>query len=154
MTPNLLDELEKIVALSEKATPGEWARDWNNDVGPNDDYYVEWEEVGPVQIHGQNASADAEYLHALHNWFRTHAPALADMAKRLEAAERKAARYDYLSRRIYVEDHDGGWSSSYMFLPIPRRDDSTYNDAKPYNFVTLDDAIDAAIDATQEGEAG
>lgn len=152
MTPNLLDELEKIVALSEKATPGEWARDWNNDVGPNDDYYVEWEEVGPVQIHGQNASADAEYLHALHNCFRTHAPALADMAKRLEAAERDAAK---LAPCLWVQDaDDGSWDTAcgnkHMFIDGDAAD-NLYQHC-PYCGGHLIEPNYDAIDATQEGE--
>jgi hypothetical protein len=90
MTPNLLDELEKIVALSEKATGSPW--DCGLDGHGGVSLYTDDSE--PLQIAFLRASRrnTAKYIVALHNFLRTHAPALADMAKRMEAAERDAGK--------------------------------------------------------------
>jgi hypothetical protein len=149
MTPNLLDELEKIVALSEKAN----AADIFDTFDAVDDF--------------QAASV---------NFLRTHAPALADMAKRMEAAEeayrkmlagidaeqlvaaskkhgdalsvlKDAGRYRHFRRQIatgrceILHDLDVGY---------PLHADDPVGTLERF----IDSKLDAAIDATQEGEAG
>lgn len=70
---------------------------------------------------------------------------MAKLAVAERDAARYAARYAFLKRRVYVEDHDGGWSSDFKFYAIARHSDSTYKGAKPFQHETLDDAIDAAM---------
>lgn len=77
-----LEEINELKALLAKATPGPWERAWGNDTGPNDDYYVEWDEVGPVQVHGKNSSADADLITAMH----AALPRLLALAERVEAS--------------------------------------------------------------------
>lgn len=61
------EEVERLLALLAKATPGEWRRGYGNDVGSNDGYYIEWQEAGPAQIHGGNQDADADLIAAMHH---------------------------------------------------------------------------------------
>ena len=94
MTPNLLDELEKIVALSEKATPGmvelHTSCSWRRIVAERGRPFLV-PIIDPDRHQNMDTVESAEFVVALVNWFRTNAPALADMAKRMEAAERDAA---------------------------------------------------------------
>jgi len=79
-----------------KHTKGPWNIGIGNDVGPDDDYYVEWVTAGPAQLHEDNAEADANLIAA--------APEM------LEALEELAMFYkeidqdhpEYLDRAINV----------------------------------------------------
>ncbi|MGN2244886.1 hypothetical protein ACFWZU_15435 [Frateuria sp. GZRR33] len=148
MTPNLLDELEKIVALSEKATPGPWEsasrgryyvgqqEDEASVHGADDADIDEVSNVAPLHladtIRGDCYKPDADLIAASVNFIRTHAPALADMAKRMEAAESLVA----VARRV------PSWTGE--DVPEGCCSDAEFNDAI--------EAYDAAIDATKEGE--
>lgn len=96
MTPNLLDELEGVVRLMEAATQGEWY--WNehtaNLVTDHPDDGQEFEIAAVYSEHDDDREpANSAAICAAVNFLRTHAPALADMAKRMEAAERDAAKW-------------------------------------------------------------
>lgn len=113
MTPNLLDELEKIVALSEKATKGEWY--WNectaNLVTDHPGDGQEFEIAAVYSEHDDDREpANSAFIAASVNFLRTHAATLADMAKRLEAAERDAAKF---APCLWVQDPgDGSWDTA------------------------------------------
>lgn len=56
VTDALLDEvIAKAEALLVSDPKLKWERSWDNDTGPNDDYYVEWATVGPYRIEGEGA---------------------------------------------------------------------------------------------------
>lgn len=149
MTPNLLDELEKIVALSDAASFNDldwgWRRDDDDAPGSifTNSFGGAHQAVAMCPRYGRdNFAADAAYLTSLHNWFRTHAPALADMAKRLEAAERDARRYRWLREQNANLDNPDAWTIT--------RCDFTDEEGPARYWVGSD--LDAAIAATQEGE--
>lgn len=142
--PNLLDELLKIVALSEKATPGKLVvsdEKAANEFG-QPEYTLDVEPIDAGDVWVTDTATfygdphDANLCAASVNFLRTHAPALADMAKRMEAAERDAGRYRWLRVRLAGAAH--------------------VNELEEYNQTMhsgLASDVDAAIDATQEGEA-
>ena len=151
MTPNLLDELEKIVALSEKATPGPWlyrgkSNSWHA-APPEGSAYSYGHFLFTLGGDEEDTTNgwDEPFLVAAVQFMRTHAPALADMAKRLEAAERDAARYRFL--------RDGEHGEAEIKVVAGYADGCDY-----YEGDSLDAAVDAdmahyaAIDAAQEGE--
>lgn len=51
-----------------KHTPGPWVIEYENDTGPSDEYFAEWLNVGPAQIHGdvysEQVKADAALVAA------------------------------------------------------------------------------------------
>ena len=123
MTPNLLDELVP--------------RAWMLRIGDSDVWsYCEQEWM--ADFYGRKSGTKYE-KNPLYD-----APVLADMAKRLEAAERDAARYAFLRDKqatiIYKRKGHGVWEPL-----IDTRETST-------RCASLDEAVDAAIAATQEGE--
>jgi hypothetical protein len=143
VTPNLLDELEGVVRLMEAASFVDldwgWRRDDDDTPGSmfTRSFGGAHQAVAMCPRYGRdNFAADAPYLVALHNFLRTHAPALADMAKRMEAAERDARRYALIKKRF----DDMTTSESERFLECLGIDGDVYQ------------PLDAAIDATQEGE--
>ena len=157
MTPNLLDELEKIVALSEKATPGEWgtdyrktARGYAQEVFDADGSTIATMAWHAVPLNETTTTTDrepnAQLIAACVNFLRTHAPAIADMAKRLEAAERDAARYRWLRERSYGQHKHP--------IVVEQRQRILDGDCIGTLYVgpLFGDLLDAAIDATQEGE--
>lgn len=96
--PSLLDELEDVVRLAEKATPGEWTATVGHDVKQQHGVTVmkAWAGRGPQQEH------NAAYVVALVNWFRAHHAEIA-------AAARDAQRYRWLrsgDSRLAVCDED------------------------------------------------
>ena len=147
MTPNLLDELEGVVRVLDRA-------------GKLD--YEEYAD-GKVVLTGPKSAIHA--LAASTKFIRTHAPTLADMAKRLEAAERDAGRAKLEAERDFLDD----WLQ-YVYYPIGMdccgrgHGGDCCGDGVPV-YATLpdvqqamnkrlgeiEDAI-AAIAATQEGE--
>lgn len=102
---SLLDELEGVARLAEKATPGEWL----------------YRQGTAVVILGQGAGGfdlsccpqpegNAQTIAAAVNFIRTHHAEIADMAKRLEAAERDAEKY---APCLWVQDaDDGSWDTA------------------------------------------
>lgn len=105
-TPSLLDELEVVVRLASKATPGEWPKPEFPENSPNEAFIrlgAGYLEFGGSM--GQRES-NAEFVSAAVNFLRTHHATLADMAKRLEAAERDAARYQWLRDSASKDDWD------------------------------------------------
>jgi hypothetical protein len=80
---------------------------------------------------------------AAYNFLRTHHAEIADMAKRLEAAERDAARYRWL------RDVWGGWMAVGSKMRVDVRTPLWSGD-----WDSFDEAIDdiADFDATQEGK--
>jgi hypothetical protein len=74
------------------------------------------------------------------HFLRTHHATLADMAKRLEAAERDSKRMDWLcSGKVYWLEIQSQPSGGHVYVGPPENDKLRRN-------------IDAAIAATQEGE--
>ncbi len=61
------------------------------------------------------------------------------------AVEANAARYLYLKQRVELVDHDGGWSGSFRFYPIPAYDHTPYSRSRGKGLYCKD--VDAAIDA-------
>jgi hypothetical protein len=134
--PSLLDELEEVVRLAEKATPGEWTATVGHDVKQQHGVTVmkAWAGRGPQQEH------NAAYVVALVNWFRAHHAEMADMAKRLEAAERDSKRLDWVEDRAHALD----WDPNQSMKRVIRGDDGA-----EFCGDTWREQIDAA---TQEGE--
>ena len=140
-TPNpMLAELDEVVRLAEKATPGPWAleHERSGDVSiVNREHQGDDWDIATVHY---TRPANADLIAATINFIRTHHATLADMAKRLEAAERDARRYRWLRKRdVTFETEDGGEFIAF----IPELGDDGRK---------LDTSVDAAIDATQEGE--
>ena len=127
--PSLLDELEGVVRLAEKATPGPFVVDDYGDVTANG------EDIARIASGGYEAEHDAKLFASAVNFIRTHHAEIANMAKRLEAAERDAARYRKLRE---LTKH--AWTVS----EYARR-----GGVLQYTGIEIDAAIDAA---TQEGE--
>ena len=48
--------------MTQKHTPGPWVIGYDNDTGPDDDYFIEWVTAGPAQLHEKNADADARLI--------------------------------------------------------------------------------------------
>lgn len=80
--PSLLDELEGVVRLAEKATPGPFVVDGYGDVTANG------EDVARIASDGYSAYHDAHLFADAANFIRAHHAEIADMAKRLEAADK------------------------------------------------------------------
>lgn len=141
MTNPMLAELDEVVRLSEKATPGPWVA---NDGELATDLY--WAGGGMVAdalaefADGLSDPPNAQFVAAAVNFLRTHHATLADMAKRLEAAERDSKRMDWLcSGKVYWLEIQSQPSGGHVYVGPPENDKLRRN-------------IDAAIDATQEGE--
>jgi len=112
MTPNLLDELEEV----------KWLRDAAAGIALEG--HAGW---------GNACLFGAECIERLQS-------ALADMAKRMEAAERDARRYRFIESAPSgtVRADFVSWLPAYFHFG---------------NGISLGEQLDAAIDATQEGEA-
>jgi rubrerythrin len=87
------------------------------------------------------------------NFCRTHAPALADMAKRMEAAERDAAMW----RRHISSPHSNHSHfcrrCAFSYTPASNEsEDCPSCGFDGVDFGMIDSETRAAIDATQEGE--
>ena len=139
--PSLLDELEGVVRLAEKATPGEWTATVGHDVKQQHGVTVmkAWAGRGPQQEH------NAAYVVALVNWFRAHHAELADMAKRLEAAERDARRWRHVRSTAFREfELDHVWL---RFAAIEQFDGPIH----PLTEAWIDESVDRRIAAAQEG---
>lgn len=94
-TPNpMLAELDAVVRLSDRATPGKvelhTSCSWRRIVAERGRPFLV-PTIDPDRHQNMDTTESAEFVVALVNWFRTHHATLADMAKRLEAAERDAA---------------------------------------------------------------
>lgn len=140
--PSLLDELEEVVRLAEKATPGPFVVDGYGDVTANG------EDVARIASDGYSAYHDAHLFADAANFIRTHHAEIADMAKRLEAAERDAFKWQLL-----CADCDDAGEGNRAAINV-------VNDACRLGSGALErhygqaarDGLDAAIAATQEGE--
>ena len=130
MTPNLLDELEErlgelksTLAIMAKYAPAPGVL-----CAPTMEMGLGWK-----------AKALLPKIEAAHT-------ALADMAKRLEAAERDAARYRWLRERSYGQHKHP--------IVVEQRQRILDGDCIGTLYVgpLFGDLLDAAIDATQEGE--
>jgi hypothetical protein len=138
--PDLMAELAEVVRLSERATPGPWTWSENGNIlGHMPNGYDSSLEVGAIYTERDDdkAPANAEAIIAAVNFLRTH-------HAELEAAERDARRYRFL-RDI---DRDG-WPAVRVPCPCP---DNIKNCRTHHTAPKRGDALDAAIDATQEGE--
>jgi len=92
-----------------KFTSGPWLIEYNNDTGPNDDFLVEWLEVGPARVYYDRA----EVLNPVAMANAKLIAAAPDLLEALEAAtdcgmvpitsanERGASRY---ARQVVVAD--------------------------------------------------
>ena len=130
--PSLLDELEGVVRLAEKATPGPFVVDDYGDVTANG------EDIARIASGGYEAEHDAKLFASAVNFIRAHHAEIADMATRLEAAERDAARYRGLRDALYQENIAVGEAELVL---------------RVYGSCPSIEQFDAAIDAaTQEGE--
>ena len=133
-TPNpMLAELDEVVRLMEAATTRDWEAARGCVYGP-DPGPPHYPEVIADCGMGAEAAPRADTIAAAVNFLRTHHATLADMAKRLEAAERDARRYRWLR----------GLDSQFMLKKYGCGDLPVDED--------LDAEIDDAIAATQEGE--
>lgn len=152
MTPNLLDELEKIVALSEKATPGEWGTDYRKtargfaqEVFDADGSTIATMAWHAVPLNETTTTTDrepnAQLIAACVNFLRTHAPAIADMAKRMEAAERKCGAYPNAEQTAAAY-------REYLSL----NDDDADKAKQDLGTLVMGWHAAMTIDATQEGE--
>lgn len=122
----MLEDLAEVVRLSEAASDDMlWVVDHDGDVVCNGEE-VAW----PV-----SNKLDAPYIAALSNFFRTHHATIADMAKRLDAAERDAARYRWM------REHD--WD--YPIVTVRQTGDHS-----SLGVEELDAAIDAAMQESGE----
>ena len=117
MTNPMLAELDAVVRLSDAA-------EYENVYGSCESF----------------AEADKTYKDGAASFIATHHATLADMAKRMEAAERDAARYQRL------RDVDPDIGAPY----IARERQDSWGNWKTEWLGGVD--ADAAIDATQEGE--
>lgn len=140
MTNPMLAELDEVVRLSEMATPGRvelWTScSWRRLMTPDGRPFL----VPIVASDGHpdmDTIDNAAFVASLVNWFRTHHATLADMAKRLEAAERKVSRLTAM-RNEWERD--------------AREHLMTFGQHLPASVECLVERFDAAIDATQEGE--
>ena len=145
MTNPMLAELDEVVRLSERATPGKvelhTSCSWRRIVAERGRPFLV-PTIDPDRHQNMDTTESAEFVVALVNWFRTHHATLADMAKRMEAAERDAARYRHIRLRLWPSDVQDALSS----YPAEIRGlDMTVCNGHA-------EQIDAAIDATQEGE--
>lgn len=57
-----------------------------------------------------------------------------------------AARYRWLKSKARVEDRDGGCNGFYRFPFVDKYNLSTWRGAKPYDYKTVDKAVDKAMD--------
>ena len=63
-----LNDLKRRIRKRLEEPEGEWRKDWNNDVGPDDDYYIEWFEVrNGDRRYKCDEEEDADYLVSLLN---------------------------------------------------------------------------------------
>lgn len=93
--PSLLDELEGVVRLMDAASFVDldwgWRRDDDDTPGSifTHSFGGMHQAVAMCPRYGKDSfAADASYIVALHYFLRTHHATLADMAKRLEAADK------------------------------------------------------------------
>ena len=152
----MLAELDEVVRLMDAATPGEW---FISRSAPYYQYQLSAKcgnestrlfatmDAMPFDAPANQRTANAELVPSLVNWFRTHHATLADMAKRLEAAERDAARWRFVRAKIALGDAS-------VFAAMNDAIPDNAPDEGPVIEGMLDDGVDAAIDATQEGAAG
>ncbi|HEJ7171049.1 ead/Ea22-like family protein [Serratia marcescens] len=56
-----MDKFSELKAAAMAATQGAWERGWDNDTGPNDNYFVEWQTAGPASFYKDNAENDADF---------------------------------------------------------------------------------------------
>lgn len=146
--PSLLDELEGVVRLSERATPGPWGVCVGKNIsiaqlgvrGPriaNCNY-----DNGPIE------DANAKLIAHAVNFLRTRHAEIADMAKRMETAERDAFKWQLL-----CADCDDAGEGNRAAINV-------VNDACRLGSGALErhygqaarDGLDAAIAVAQEGE--
>ena len=142
--PSLLDELEGVVRLAEKATPGPWlyrskSNSWHKPPQQGTVYSYGEHIVGMDSDDEADNGWDEAFLIAAVQFMTAHHAELADMAKRLEAAERDSKRLDWLS--------DPNQCSGQVLLPTASVE-ANLHDMR----AAIDHAMDAAIDAAQEGE--
>lgn len=55
------NKLRELKAAALAATQGAWDRGWDNDTGPSDDYFVEWQTAGPARFYEDNSENDADF---------------------------------------------------------------------------------------------
>lgn len=111
--PSLLDELEGVVRLMDAASFVDldwgWRRDDDDTPGSifTHSFGGMHQAVAMCPRYGKDSfAADASYIVALHNFLRIHHAEIANMAKRLEVAERDARvtkRSSETLCRIYFE---------------------------------------------------
>jgi hypothetical protein len=66
MSDLTIAELDALEKLAEKATPGPWTSQYDNDVGPNDEGFWEFFSISGIgaQIHGSDQKDNADYIAA------------------------------------------------------------------------------------------
>lgn len=105
----MLEDLEEVVRLSDMATSGPWSHQ-----EPTSDtcgFEVVQERLNGDVVAGEygiHEYDDARLIASAVNFIRAQHAAIADMAKRLEAAERDAARYRWLRNRAITFERDEG----------------------------------------------
>ena len=103
--PSLRDELEGVVRLAEKATPGPFVVDDYGDVTANG------EDIARIASGGYEAEHDAKLFASAVNFIRAHHAEIADMAKRLEAAERLPAKWRSIADGEIGDAYAGPWNT-------------------------------------------
>ena len=93
----LQKDLAEVAGMAEKATPGPWVA--NDGELATDLYWANGNMVADALSEFADGPSDppnASFVAAAVNFIRTHHATITDMAKRLEAAERDAARYRWI----------------------------------------------------------
>ena len=150
MTNPMLAELDAVVRLMEAATPGllqpEFVEAYNVRAAHGGIFAQIHNLKGRHgmggRVDGNEAANNARLIASAINFLRTHHATLADMAKRMEAAERDVARIDWLESKAHMLT----WNDNAEHVAI-RAEDGAEGTGESWR-----EAIDAAIDATQEGE--
>jgi hypothetical protein len=132
--PSLLDELEGVMRLSDAASFQVLDWGWRNDDDAPGSIFTHSsgglnQAVAMCPRYGKdNFASDANYIIAMHNFIRAHHATIAAMAKRLEAAERDAARYRWLlNQSVRIEARAWVWEPNEpeMMHPDERFDAAT-----------------------------
>lgn len=154
MTNPMLAELDEVVRLSERATQGKvelhTSCSWRRIVAERGRPFLV-PTIDPDRHQNMDTTESAEFVVALVNWFRTHHATLADMARRLEAAERDARMW-----RLCNSDHpfsDGTTVKCHVNVGVNIWEGDEWLEFHSCSPEQLEQVLQKdAIDATQEGE--
>lgn len=123
------NKFSELKAAALAATLGPWERGCDNDVGPNDDCFVEWQTSGPARFDGTNAENDADFASKA-----TPDTILALLAE----LKQKGTKVDELSRLLAhnIERAEAGEKRiAELETPIPAYDGSEITDARLAHYI-------------------